>query len=126
MVFRNRLDKDARIALYRIAQEALTNIERHAKATELSLEVRGTRRGAVLRISDNGVGMPPAPTGRRTTPSGLGLRNMSERIEQLDGVLRIFSSESGTTIEATVPLTHVLTPNNAANNQRKDLSLIHI
>ena len=120
VVFRNRLDKDARIALYRIAQEALTNIERHAKATELSLEVRGTRRGAVLRISDNGVGMPPAPTGRRTTPSGLGLRNMSERIEQLDGVLHIFSSESGTTIEATVPLTHVLTPNNAANNQRKD------
>jgi len=120
VVFRNRLDQDARIALYRIAQEALTNIERHAKATEVTLNVRGTRRGAVLRISDNGIGIPPDPSGRRTAPGGLGLRNMSERIEQLDGSLRILSSDSGTTIEATVPLTHMLTPESEAAGHKKD------
>ncbi len=58
VVFRNRLDQDAKSALYRIAQEALTNIERHAGATKVSLLVRGTKQGAVLRIEDNGRGMP--------------------------------------------------------------------
>lgn len=119
VVFRNRLDQNARIALYRIAQEALTNIERHADASEVTLTVRGTRKGAVLRITDNGRGLPPTPHGRKPAlPGGLGLRNMAERIEQLDGTLRIFSTDTGpstgTTIEATVPLTHMLPPERSA------------
>jgi len=105
--FRNRLDADAKIALYRIAQEALTNIERHAEATEIEVLVRGTRSGALLRISDNGKGIPSP---RRDETGGLGLRNMAERVEQLDGTLRIVSGATGTTIEATVPLSHMLSP----------------
>lgn len=105
-VFRNRLDQDAKIALYRIAQEALTNIERHAGATRVSLLVRGTRQGAVLRIEDNGRGM----TAPKSDGGGIGLRNMAERVERLDGSLRILSSKSGTLIEAQVPLTHMLPP----------------
>ncbi|MEL6701321.1 MAG: cache domain-containing protein, partial [Pseudomonadota bacterium] len=109
VVFRNRLDSEAKIALYRVAQEALTNIERHADATRVSLSLGGTRRGATMRISDNGRGLQ-TPEGRRPR-TGLGLRNMEERIEQLDGTLRILSSKSGgTTIEAQVPLTHILPP----------------
>ena len=66
-------------------------------------------RGATMRISDNGRGLQ-TPEGRRPR-MGLGLRNMEERIEQLDGTLRILSSKSGgTTIEAQVPLTHILPP----------------
>ncbi len=108
VVFRNRLDQDAKIALYRIAQEALTNIERHSGATEISIDVRGHKKGATLRIADNGCGIPQD---RKTTArGGLGLRNMQERVEQLDGTLRIFSSRSGTVIVAEVPLSHVLTP----------------
>jgi two-component system, NarL family, sensor kinase len=110
VVFRNRLDQDAKIALYRIAQEALTNIERHAGATRVSLMVRGTKTGAVLRIQDNGTGM--APTGG--DPAGLGLRNMQERMERLDGTLRILSSRNGTLIEAQVPLSHMLPPERKA------------
>ena len=110
VVFRNRLDQDAKIALYRIAQEALTNIERHARATRVSLMVRGTKTGAVLRIQDNGTGMT-RPGG---DPAGLGLRNMQERMERLDGTLRILSSRSGTTIEAQVPLSHMLPPERKA------------
>ena len=105
VVFRNRLDQEAKIALYRIAQEALTNIERHAGASAVTVDLRGHRRGATLRISDNGHGIAP---GQR--PGGLGLRNMQERVEQLDGSLRILSSRSGTVIEAQVPLTHLLPP----------------
>ena len=109
--FRNRLDSDAKIALYRVAQEALTNIERHSGATEIQMLVRGTRAGAVVRIADNGHGMPPAQ--RRGDGGGLGLRNMSERMAQLDGTLKIVSSASGTVIEASVPLSHMLSPKGA-------------
>ncbi|MCG3266370.1 cache domain-containing protein [Yoonia sp. I 8.24] len=112
VVFRNRLDQDARIALYRIAQEALTNIERHAQATQVRMSLKGHRSGAMLRITDNGVGMTWPPSNRGPT-HGLGLRNMQERIEQLGGNLRITTSRSaptGTTIEAQVPLTHLLNP----------------
>ncbi|MFN3970823.1 MAG: cache domain-containing protein [Gemmobacter sp.] len=104
--FRNRLDGEAKIALYRIAQEALTNIERHSGASRVQLFVRGTKAGAVLRIQDNGRGMPPG--GR--DGAGLGLRNMAERVERLDGTLRILSSQDGTVVEAQVPLTHMLPP----------------
>jgi two-component system NarL family sensor kinase len=108
--FRNRLDQDAKIALYRIAQEALTNIERHAGATEVAVLVRGTKEGALLRIEDNGRGLPEA----RADQPGLGLRNMAERVERLDGSLRILSTGTGTVIEATVPLSHMLRPTNKA------------
>ncbi len=108
MVFRNRLDQDARIALYRIAQEALTNIERHAGATRVTLTIKGHRNGAILRIADNGIGMIGGP--QTGDPRGLGLRNMQERMEQLDGSLAILSTGEGTTIEAQVPLTHMMPP----------------
>ena len=104
--FRNRLDQDSKIALFRIAQEALTNVERHSGATEVTMLVRGTKTGAVLRIEDNGRGRPAS---RADTP-GLGLRNMAERMERLEGSLRVVSTSSGLTIEAQVPLTHMLTP----------------
>ena len=111
VVFRNRLDQEARIALYRIAQEAMTNIERHAGATQVSVSLRGNRSGAILRIVDNGRGMI-RPQGMRQQTTGLGLRNMQERIEQLGGSLRIMSSNDGTVIEAQVPLSHMLRPRN--------------
>lgn len=115
VVFRNRLDNEAKIALYRIAQEALTNIERHAGASVVEVDLRGHRKGATLRISDNGKGFDP----RGRTP-GLGLRNMQERMEQLGGNLRIrAASTSGTTIEATVPLSHLLPPESGSKPDRK-------
>jgi two-component system NarL family sensor kinase len=121
VVFRNRLDQEARIALYRIAQEALTNIERHAKATRVGLTIRGNRQGAVLRISDNGKGMDwPRPARSQRAKGGLGLRNMAERIEQLNGTLRVMSSATGTTIEAQVPLSHMLTPDQASGSTRRE------
>ncbi|MEL6522895.1 MAG: cache domain-containing protein [Pseudomonadota bacterium] len=106
VVFRNRLEPDAKIALYRIAQEALTNIERHAAASQVYLKVWGHNRGATLHIEDNGKGMDG--TSRR--PNGLGLRNMQERIEQVGGRLDIGSSRDGTTIKAHVPLSRLLPP----------------
>src|SRR6056297_2917681 len=110
VVFRNRLAEDAKIALYRVAQEAMTNVERHSGATHVAIDLRGHSRGATLRISDNGRGIhPDDPANAHGT--GLGLRNMQERVEQLNGTLRIQSSRNGgTLIEANVPLTHLLPP----------------
>lgn len=117
VVFRNRLDNDAKNALYRIAQEALTNIERHSGATYVNVDLRGHIGGARLRITDNGTGIPEeTPRAPRT---GLGLRNMQERVEQLDGTLRVFSNSGGTTIVAEVPLSHILTPEETSPDKRK-------
>lgn len=109
VVFRNRLHDDAKTALYRVAQEALTNIERHAQATKISLKVYGHRKGATLRIEDNGVGMPEE-TRQGDLLGGLGMRNMQERVEHLHGTLSIVSSGSGTIVEATVPLSSMMNP----------------
>ena len=114
VVFRNRLDQNAKIALYRIAQEALTNIERHAGATHVTVDLRGHKKGATLKISDNGCGLNQLQHNRG---AGIGLRNMQERVEQLDGELRIKSlrgQSKGTVIEATVPLTRLLSPETTA------------
>ncbi len=119
VVFRNRLDQEARIALYRVAQEALTNIERHAEASRVQVVLKGHRKGAMLRISDNGRGLPAnrAELRRREEGGGLGLRNMSERVEQLGGTLRLLSSADGLVVEAQVPLTHMLTPESGATKE---------
>lgn len=107
VVFRNRLDEDAKTALFRIAQEALTNIERHSGATEVHMSIRGHRKGATLIVRDNGKGIE---IGRDNRGRGIGLRNMQERMEQLDGTLTITALSPGTKIDATVPLKHILPP----------------
>lgn len=117
VVFRNRLDGEARIALYRVAQEALTNVERHAGASRVEIDVRGHAKGATLRVTDNGHGIEQTETD--TPGRGLGLRNMQERMDQLDGTLRILSSKSGTVIEASVPLTHMLPPEQLSDTDTK-------
>lgn len=119
VVFRNRLDQDAKIALYRIAQEALTNIERHSGATRVTIDLRGHASGATMRIADNGRGLSSGVGNGASGDSGLGLRNMQERIEQLDGTLRILSSRgpsSGTVIEAQLPLSHLLPPDGSVDS----------
>ena len=108
VVFRNRLDDDAKTALFRVAQEALTNIERHSGASEVKVRIFGHKKGATLRVQDNGMGFH-----QDCARGGLGLRNMEERVEQLDGTLRILSSPTGTIIEAEVPLSHLLRPDSA-------------
>ncbi|MEO0370326.1 MAG: cache domain-containing protein [Pseudomonadota bacterium] len=119
VVFRNRLDADAKTALYRIAQEALTNVERHAAATHVAVDLRGHNRGATLRITDNGRGLAPMSDARKNPSTGLGLRNMQERVEQLDGSLRILSSKTGTVIEASVPLSHLLPPDDRSEQKAR-------
>ncbi len=95
----------AELTIYRIVQESLTNVFRHADATSVNViiepaEQRGSLGGsgcALVRICDNGRGLHP---GHKL---GLGLTGMRERIMALGGTLSVASSEGGVTVEAIIP-----------------------
>jgi PAS domain S-box-containing protein len=93
------LSKDKEIALYYIAQEALNNVLRHARAKSISVTLKQGRKNVILEIRDDGCGFDPKKVDR----AGLGMRNMKERTSQIDGTLRISSKpDQGTTIVITV------------------------
>ena len=96
-----RLPSEVETALYRVVQEALTNVVRHAKAS--AVDVLAERRGGrvVVMVEDNGVGFDP----EQVAASGqLGLLGMKERAETLGGTLTLESSPSaGTTVVVEVP-----------------------
>ena len=79
------LPKDVAVAVYRIAQEALNNIARHADASETVLMLSTLDGGTELSIRDDGVGLPPEPA----LDPGLGLVTMRERAESLGGSFKI-------------------------------------
>jgi signal transduction histidine kinase len=95
-----RLSPEVETALYRIVQEALTNIVKHSRAGRVSIVV-GRKDGAVsVVVEDDGVGFEPA----RTREEGLGLIGMRERVALLGGRLTIESRPgAGTTFVAEVP-----------------------
>ena len=91
-------------ALYRVAQEALHNVARHARATRVDVQLKCLAEQATLTLSDNGIGFHPNQARR-----GLGLGNMQDRMMSIGGRLTINSKVgSGTTIQAEVELTQPL------------------
>jgi len=99
-----RLDPLVETVLFRIAQEALTNVAKHAKVAEAEMWLQFERDRAVLRVADQGAGFDGAgasPVSR----SGWGVAGMNERAEAAGGKLRIESRPGrGTTVEVGVPL----------------------
>jgi signal transduction histidine kinase len=95
------LSKDAALCLFRVAQEALRNAARHARASAVDLSLETENGGARLAISDDGGGFDPAAYRGRP---GLGLASMRERVELLGGTIDIRSAPGrGTTIDAWAP-----------------------
>jgi PAS domain S-box-containing protein len=96
---RHRLDREAEVAIYRIAQEVLTNVSRHAAARRVELCVSGEERDLLIEMRDDGRGMQ-LPTQTRS----FGLLGMQERARALGGSLRIDSTPgTGTCITLRVP-----------------------
>ncbi|QEL66069.1 two-component system [Oryzomicrobium terrae] len=89
-------------ALFRVAQEALSNVERHAGATSVSIETTQDALGLRLSIRDDGQGFDVAGVEQHPR-SGIGLRNMRERLAALRGTLSIESGASGTELSVFVP-----------------------
>jgi PAS domain S-box-containing protein len=100
-----RLMPEIDINLYRIAQEALNNTLKHAKATKVDVLLEFGKNDVVLVIEDNGVGFnPEARSKPKDSGQGLGLIGMRERAALLGGTLQIESARhKGTTIIARVP-----------------------
>ncbi|MEO6004681.1 MAG: sensor histidine kinase [Opitutus sp.] len=93
-----------RTILYRVAQEALTNVGRHAQATEVRMSITEIPGAIRMEISDNGRSFDVEKTLRSKTRTRLGLIGMKERVEMIGGTLRIESTLGrGTTVCAEIP-----------------------
>ena len=92
----------ANTVLFRIAQETLTNIKRHANATKVSVRLTGDKTSVQLIVSDNGVGFDVAQIAQHPK-RGIGLHNMHERAEAVGGKLLLVSSAEGTQVITTLP-----------------------
>jgi signal transduction histidine kinase len=88
-------------ALFRVAQEAMANVSRHASASYVDIELRATREIVTLKISDDGMGFDPALLQNGTT---MGLRGMRERLIGLGGTLTVDTAPGkGTLLDAQLP-----------------------
>jgi signal transduction histidine kinase len=99
--------KEREIDIYRIVQESINNIVKHAEATKVRVAVTRRDDEVVFSIHDDGKGFPveETRTSKDSTRQGIGLQGMSERAEFLDGILHITSSAGdGSTVTLTLPI----------------------
>jgi signal transduction histidine kinase len=92
---------DVALTLFRVLQESLTNVAKHAEARAVHITLRGDRERLVLEVRDDGVGFDPG-----ATSSGHGLSGMRERALAVGGALALRPSKSGTEVVLTVPHQH--------------------
>ena len=91
---------DVKIAMYRVTQEALSNIAKHARAQQVTVSLRADAAGATLRVQDDGRGFDPSAV----APDGMGLRIMRERLDQIGATIDIDSAPGrGSTLFVTWP-----------------------
>ncbi len=102
-----RLPPDLETALFRVAQEGLSNVRRHSGSRTAHLRLRGKSGAVTLEVSDQGRGMPPELLEQQrsgTDGLGLGIPGMRERLHELGGRLEIETGRKGTTIRAVLPI----------------------
>jgi signal transduction histidine kinase len=98
--------KEVELVLFRVMQESLTNVHRHAQASTVDIRLVLQDHRAVLKIQDNGKGVPPGvmESFKAGMASGVGLGGMRERLAEFGGELEVESSTGGTTVRAIVPV----------------------
>jgi signal transduction histidine kinase len=100
-----RLPDDMEMAIFRIAQECLTNIHRHSGGKTAAIRLSRNAEAVLLEIQDDGAGIPDQTLiAIRTQRSGVGITGMRERVRHLNGIMSIESSANGTKISVTLPL----------------------
>ena len=100
------ISQEIETAFYRIVQEALTNIEKHAlSARHVILKIEKKRTLVTMSIANDGIGFDKNTLDQTNPDRGLGLRNMLDRTELLEGYLTVNSSlEKGTTVTVNIPI----------------------
>jgi len=111
----DRLPQPVETALFRVVQEALTNIQRHSGSATAKIRLRLENSVVTLEITDFGQGLrlPPRDSFSDNARLGVGIPGMRERMALLGGSLDIFSDNNGTTVRATIPL-NVLSPGDSS------------
>jgi signal transduction histidine kinase len=102
-----RLPEATELALFRVLQEALTNVHRHSGASEADILIRRSSGQVILEVKDNGRGIEPARLKRfreSGAGGGVGLMSMQERARELGGKLQLESSNTGTLVHVSVPI----------------------
>lgn len=101
----DELDEATRLVAFRIGQEAIANVTRHARASHVTVRVADHDSGVLLRVNDDGVGFDPVADSRSVIGEGhIGLLSMRERAELAGGWLRVRSNiGEGTVVEAWLP-----------------------
>jgi signal transduction histidine kinase len=101
-----RMAQDIELALFRIVQEALTNIQRHSGSQQAKIRI-DCNSDLTLEISDDGLGASASVQGEKEEPRlkvGVGIPSMQERVKLIGGQLDIDSTSHGTTVRVTIPL----------------------
>lgn len=100
-----RLPREIEIALFRVLQESLTNVYRHAAAGSVDISIARREGLVVLTVADDGKGIPPEVLSRFDggAAPGIGLAGMRERLAEFGGRMYVHSSSAGSAIEVTIP-----------------------
>jgi signal transduction histidine kinase len=103
-----RLPREVELALFRVLQESLTNVHRHAKASRVEIEVKRVEDEVILGVLDNGKGISRnvLEKFRAGQAGGIGLAGMRERLAELGGRLELESGPNGTQVRAILPAHH--------------------
>ncbi|MNH17232.1 Sensor histidine kinase ComP [compost metagenome] len=96
------LDEGVPVSLFRIVQEGLSNIERHAQAQNVSITLFGSEQSVRLRIIDDGIGFNVNKVERRH--AGIGLRNIRERVEHFGGRFHMASAPGRSELDIVIPM----------------------
>jgi len=102
-----RLPENIEITVFRLVQECLTNIHRHAESSDAVIRVTRTESTLAVEVSDHGHGLPTQAENETSNSSdllGVGIMGMRERVEQLGGHMEIQSGSQGTRVQATLPI----------------------
>lgn len=101
-----RLPLEMETAIFRIFQEALTNVFRHAEAREARISLVREDHQVVGTVQDNGKGISDGVMEGRLDRIGIGIGGMKQRVKEFGGELRIRNAHPGTIVEVTVPIEH--------------------
>ena len=102
-----RLPQRVEMALFRVLQESLTNVHRHANTSAVDIHLERNIEAVAMEVKDYGRGIPPEELQRLQEPSSIGsvgLAGMRERVHELAGRLDIRSDHCGTVVSVTIPV----------------------
>jgi signal transduction histidine kinase len=102
----DRMPRETELALFRVVQESLTNIQRHSGSQHAQIRIESGTEKLILEVRDRGRGIPGG-IGNPTEPApkgvGVGIPSMQERVKQIGGRLEIESNSEGTTVRVIIP-----------------------